>query len=193
MNSEGSLINNNGQNMSNASPKVCNFMVVNIQIKNPIQSFKLHLIKSPGAIKNGIMYTKALDFAKEVIKIFDFATDIKSQLDHDFFNINVAGVTFKNGDISRQTLLRKIKFQDEPFDKELEVTISQYEYEGEPALSVNINNHQIGNIPKDKVKHILDKWDKVESISYFDVTGGGTKNGEKLNYGAELTIKFNKN
>lgn len=54
-----------------------------------------------------------------------------SQNGFDFLRVKVAGVTFKNGRKSRQTILRKIHFKDEPFDKgDLELTLKREEWEG---------------------------------------------------------------
>lgn len=113
---------------------------------------------------------------------------------YEYIKFNVAGVTFKNGSQSRQTLLRKIKFRDPPFDTNNNyIELSTYEYEGEDAIAVNVNNLQIGNVPKDNVKYLIDNWDRIDRPTALDIIGGGTDSeGNKLNYGATLYIRLNK-
>lgn len=110
-----------------------------------------------------------------------------------FERFNVAGVTFKNGRKSRQTILRKIKFRDEPYSDGLELGLSYYEYEGAPAYNVTVNNEIIGSVPADKVAYIDALMDagKIVGVTYINVYGGGKDiDGNPLSYGAEITIKI---
>lgn len=110
-----------------------------------------------------------------------------------FERFNVAGVTFKNGRKSRQTILRKIKFRDEPYSDGLELGLSYYEYEGAPAYNVTVNGDIIGNVPAEKVAHIdeLMTAGKIVAVSYISIHGGGKdSDGKPINYGAEITIKI---
>ena len=67
-----------------------------------------------------------------------------------FAPIKVAGVTFNNDDgVSRQLILRKLHFHDSPFNEYADVEIKQYDFNGQPAFGVYVNNMQIGNIPSD--------------------------------------------
>ena len=104
----------------------------------------------------------------------------------------VKGTTFKNEDgTRRQTLLRKIKFQDAPFARSVDVSLAEYEYEGEPALGVYVNDLQVGNIPKEDVPFLIDNWERIEKIADFRVTGGGrSDSGENLNYGALVSVRL---
>jgi len=106
--------------------------------------------------------------------------------------IKVAGVTFKNGRKSRQTILRQIKFRDEPFDKHLEYKLEEYDFEGEPAIGVYVNDQMIGNVPRDKIQFLLKNADRVITISKLDIIGGGTVDGEKISYGARVSILMKK-
>lgn len=119
---------------------------------------------------------------EEAVKAIVDAVKEKSH----YLSFSVAGVTFKNGRQSRQTLLRKIKFNDEPFEQINSFDIEQYEYEGLPAYSILVNSFCIGNIPKS----IIDEYEKYKdyecSITALDITGGGTD----LNFGCNLTLKF---
>lgn len=105
----------------------------------------------------------------------------------EFLSVKVAGVTFKNGRKSRQTILRKIHFKDEPFDKgTMELTLQREEWEGKPAFGVYVNGDQIGNIPAEYVSYVNDNFSRLDGIVNMEVYGGG----EGRNYGAEITLRF---
>ena len=105
----------------------------------------------------------------------------------EFLSVKVAGVTFKNGRKSRQTILRKIHFKDEPFNKgTMELTLQREEWEGKPAFGVYVNGDQIGNIPAEYVSYVNDNFSHLDGIVNMEVYGGG----EGRNYGAEITLRF---
>lgn len=105
----------------------------------------------------------------------------------EFLSVKVAGVTFKNGRKSRQAILRKIHFKDEPFDKgTMELTLQREEWEGKPAFGVYVNGDQIGNIPAEYVSYVNDNFSRLDGIVNIEVYGGG----EGRNYGAEITLRF---
>lgn len=109
-----------------------------------------------------------------------------------FAPIKVAGVTFNNDDgVSRQLILRKLHFHDSPFNEYADVEIRQYDFNGQPAFGVYVNNIQIGNIPSDLVPFIQENISRIESISYIDVYGGGrSKDGQPISYGCKITLRF---
>ena len=109
-----------------------------------------------------------------------------------FAPIKVAGVTFNNDDgVSRQLILRKLHFHDSPFNEYADVEIKQYDFNGQPAFGVYVNNMQIGNIPSDLVPFIQENISRIESISYIDVYGGGrSKDGQPISYGCKITLRF---
>ena len=110
-----------------------------------------------------------------------------------FEKIKVAGVTFKSGRKSRQTILRKIKFRDEPYSDGLELGLSYYEYEDKPAYNITVNDDVIGNVPADKVEYIDGLMDagRIVGLTHIEIYGGGTdRDGKPINYGAEITIKI---
>ncbi len=109
----------------------------------------------------------------------------------DSYQFKVAGVTFKNGRKSRQTILRAIYFGDEPYDDELVLYhLKKYEFEGELAVAVYAKNEQIGNVPRADLPFILEHFDDIVDVD-VDVYGGGTnENREKLSYGAKATIIY---
>lgn len=108
-----------------------------------------------------------------------------------FEDIKVAGVTFKNGKKNRQTILRAIKFRDKPYNKDLRLGLSYYEYENAPAYYITVNDEPIGNVPADKVSHINELMNagKIVDVTHINVYGGG----EDRSYGAKITIKIKNN
>lgn len=105
----------------------------------------------------------------------------------------VKGVTFRNEDGSnRQTILRKIKRREPPFNKAKDVTLAEYDFKGSPALAVCVNGVQVGNVPQESVQYILDNWERIDKISAFEVDGGNRSKytGETLKYGADLYIRY---
>jgi IMP cyclohydrolase len=115
--------------------------------------------------------------------------------EYEFVQIKISGVTFKNENgSSRQSILRKINFQDEPFNEYVEVELRSYEYDNAPAYAVYANNLQIGNVPADKVQFVSDNFQRLDSISAINVYGGGrSKEGKPISYGCEITLKFRNN
>lgn len=132
---------------------------------------------------------------KTMVSCVDHAIPIKNeQPKYEFLKIRLVGVTFQNKDgTSRQSILRKFKFRDPPFDKEkADVEIVPYEYEGEPAMAIDVNGLRFGHIPKAQAKILTENIHRVIGVTWIDIIGGGeTEEGEILNYGAEVTIKLN--
>ena len=104
-------------------------------------------------------------------------------------SFSVAGVTFSNesGKIrSRQTILRRILFNDPPFDCDHVVTLEKYTFENEPAFYVKVNDYIIGNVPKEFVPYVYYNFDRPYKIVDFQVYGG--QNGKK--FGASLKMVY---
>lgn len=104
-------------------------------------------------------------------------------------SFSVAGVTFSNesGKIrSRQTILRRILFNDPPFDCDHVVTLEKYTFENEPAFYVKVNDYIIGNVPKEFVSYVYYNFDRPYKIVDFQVYGG--QNGKK--FGASLKMVY---
>lgn len=91
----------------------------------------------------------------------------------EYYDFKVVGVTFKTGRKSRQTALRRIYFHDEPYET-VDIELKEYEYEGEPAIGVFVNDFQVGNIARKDVHMVIDLLSDEYSISYT-VYGGGDK------------------
>ena len=109
-----------------------------------------------------------------------------------FVPIKVSGVTFKNENgVSRQAILRKIKFNDKPFNEYIELELCPYEYKGSPAYGVYANSLNIGNIPADSIQFVSDNMERIDSISAIDVYGGGRdESGHAISYGCKITLKL---
>lgn len=108
---------------------------------------------------------------------------------NEYYSFRVAGVTFNNGRKTRQAILRKIKWGDEPFDEFVQWTIKKYDFEGSPAVGVYANGEQVGNVPKEKLPYILECWDRIQSVYHTEVYGGGTDDsGNQIKYGCEVTL-----
>ena len=85
------------------------------------------------------------------------STPVQHQSKYIFAPIKVAGVTFNNDDgTSRQLILRKLHFHDSPFNEYADVEIRRYEFKGQSAYGVYVNDMQIGNIPADLIPFIQD-------------------------------------
>lgn len=111
---------------------------------------------------------------------------------NEYFSFRVAGVTYKNGNKSRQAILRKIKHGDDPFNY-VDWTLEKYDFEGSPAVGVYANGEQVGNVPKDELPRILDCWDRIKSVYRAEIHGGGTNDsGNPLNFGCEITLCIGK-
>ncbi len=122
--------------------------------------------------------------------------------DCTYVMIRIAGVTFKNGRRSRQTILRQIHWHDEPYAKtknRINLNYREVEFEGEPAIEVWVQRddeeyEQIGYVPKEKVKFFVDNWDFYKTSSGFEVYGGGkNSDGTTRSYGASVTLVFDNN
>lgn len=116
-----------------------------------------------------------------------FKSIVKNVMGYKEIEFHVAGVTFKNGRKSRQTILRAMKFKDDPFDKKIEITFEKYDFEGSPAISVLANGQQIGNVPKEQVNDFLSKWTSDYLIESCQVVGGSD-----ISFGCVIKVLFNK-
>lgn len=123
-----------------------------------------------------------------------FSSSSDDYTQFDFFKYKLSGVTFKNEDgTDRQSILRKIKFNDPPFDGEFDLELCPYEYNGEPAYAILANGMQIGNIPAKDCHFIHENSDRLDSFGCIDVYGGGRcEDGTPKSYGCSVTIKFRK-
>lgn len=112
---------------------------------------------------------------------------------YEFVSFNVAGTTFDTDGVSRQALLRKIKFGDAPFENSdsLEVSLRPSTYEGSPCIECRVNDVLIGYVPKAKIDDVMQAiGQKGATISAFDVQGGGRVNGERINFGALVVVRY---
>lgn len=96
---------------------------------------------------------------------------IKAAAGYKEIEFKVAGVTFKNGKESRQKLIRAIKWHDAPYRGDVRITFERYEYEGQLAIGVYANDHQLGNVPKEYIEDFDKKWTGKYLIEKYEVLG----------------------
>lgn len=115
--------------------------------------------------------------------------------EYQFIEFKLKGVSFKNEDgTSRQELIRRIDEQEPPFENggELDVDLKPVLFDGKDAIECRVNGYLIGHVPKELVTDVMDAMKATDAtISDFKVIGGGEKeNGEKLNYGIYMAVRF---
>ena len=107
---------------------------------------------------------------------------------YEFLTTKIAGVTFKDGRKSRQTILRRLYWKDEPFDKNAaEVTLDRGEYEGKPAFAVLLNDEKAGYVPAEYSQFLEDNFERCDGVTHISAYHGASDI-----YGAEITIRFRK-
>lgn len=103
---------------------------------------------------------------------------------YQFVPFKVAGVSFESSGIKRQEYLHKIRYREIPFDAVLNVNLEQYEYQGEAALAVVVNNAVIGNVPRQLVQYLVENKSRILGTRSLNVYGGT----EGKSYGCEVTL-----
>ena len=107
---------------------------------------------------------------------------------YEFLRTKIAGVTFKDGRKSRQTIIRRLYWKDEPFDKnEAEVVLERGEYEGKPAFAVILNGQKAGYVPAEHVQFIEENFARCDGVTHVEAYCGANDI-----YGAEIIIRFRK-
>lgn len=125
----------------------------------------------------------------------------RDQFGHDvgekytFVPITVAGVTFKNGRRSRQTILRAIFWKDDPYRSVENVELVPTAFNGEPAVEIWVSSKKerelIGYVPKEEASYVHSHMHLFDGYFDFEVYGGGNaSDGTKLSYGASITLRF---
>ena len=114
---------------------------------------------------------------------------------YTFVPIKVAGVTYKNGRRSRQTILRQIKWKDDPYQRLDGIDLIPTEYEGFPAVEIWVYNKKaremIGYVPKTEASFVHSRVSNFAGYFDFEIYGGGKKSdGSSLSYGASLVLRF---
>lgn len=133
-------------------------------------------------------YEKAWEKPKDVPEAATPEEAHEPELPYEFLKTKVAGVTFKDGRQSRQTMIRRLYWKDEPFDKnEAEVTLQREEYDGKPAFAVLLNDRKIGYVPAEHSLYISDNLDRCDGVTHIEAY-----RGKEDIYGAEIVIRFRK-
>lgn len=118
----------------------------------------------------------------------------ESKPTHAFVNFRISGVTYNNDDgMSRQELLRRIKFSEPPFENgdSLNVSLKPSTFKGSLCIECRVNGILIGHVPKDKVESVAQAIEKEGAcVSGFRITGGGKIRGEPINYGVEMAVRY---
>lgn len=79
-------------------------------------------------------------------------------------------MTYKNDDgTDRQKLLEQIYLKKPPFDKKSEIGLTEYSYNGEPAVAVTVNGQCVGNLHEKDRDALLKAGDRVKGFSEFYV------------------------
>lgn len=122
-----------------------------------------------------------------------FGHDVNAN--YTFVPITVAGVTFKNGRRSRQTILRAIYWKDDPYRSVENVELVPTTFNDEPAVEVWVSSKKeremIGYVPKEEAAYVHSHMNLYDGYFHFEVYGGGTSaDGTKLSYGASVTLRF---
>lgn len=107
---------------------------------------------------------------------------------HATLTTSVVGVTFNNEDgTKRQQCLEEILINGYK-----QISLEDYEYNGEPAIRVIVDDMCIGNIAKDTVPEVMSFIDRISSAS-LDVSDfiADTPNGRgKRRYRAVLSLEY---
>ena len=78
-----------------------------------------------------------LDLLKNKLSNQEVVTKAEKTYNREF---KVVGVTFNsNNGVPRQKILEAIHKKRKPFNKKLDVSLEEYRFEGNPAISVNVN------------------------------------------------------
>lgn len=118
-------------------------------------------------------------------------------VDSGSITFRVAGTTFDNDDgSSRQEILRHLKFGDAPWandQDDLTATLEETEYDGQQAITVFINDYQVGFVPKTSIRQVAAARKHVATCYVSDVRilgGGADSEGRPLSYGCEITVEY---
>ena len=124
------------------------------------------------------LYTSAKDIYNRAVTTSKDAYDYTQ-------TFRVAGVTFRNGRRSRQTILRALKFRDPPYENFASIAVEKEIFEGEDAVGIYVNKEKVGFISKDDLPWVLERWDKCIGAVDYSVYGGFDHS-----FGMEVTIGF---
>lgn len=97
----------------------------------------------------------------------------------------VAGVTFNN----RQNNLKKM-FEQIKKGKTIDIGIEQYDYKGEPAISVQANGLDIGNLHKKDAEYVLANQERILGFTDLYIDTFTNEEGKNIYYAnVELLVK----
>ena len=105
--------------------------------------------------------------------------------------IKIAGSTYDNKDgSSRQNFLKDIYNKKPPFDKQLDLMIEQFEYEGSPAYYFFVNGKCVGVVEQERANFIAKNKNRILGITDFKVDRFMPEDSKKMIYYARAKIKL---
>ena len=137
---------------------------------------QIELMKRKSAMENK---------TSESVKTFE-----EKQPEYYYMHFRVAGTTFMSGQESRQTLLQKIRYKENPFEEIYKIEIEPYIYENENAYQIKVNEKIIGNLPRKDIPEFEKYMKHPFTIFPPIIIGGDYIDGDKLKYGCEIRLKF---
>lgn len=90
--------------------------------------------------------------------------------------------------LKREKILADIFKKKPPFDKQLNIGIEEYEWEGKPDYYVIVNGINIGPIEREMYAPLLTDKERIKEISNFKVTEWEEDYYERKHYDAKLMV-----
>ena len=105
-----------------------------------------------------------------------------------YVEYKLAGVTYKDGRLSRQAALRAIKFEEPPYYDHPQLVAEIQEYEGQPAVAIKANGRMLGFIPKQRVPEFMADYPNFTGITDIKIIGHKQEDDTWIN-GAIITVE----
>lgn len=100
-------------------------------------------------------------------------------------SFKVAGVTFNNRQKNLKTVL-----EQKNKGKRIDIGIEQYDYKGEPAISVTANGLDIGNLHKKDADYVLENKERIIGFTDLFIDTFTNDEGKEIYYArVELLVK----
>lgn len=194
-----------GQTKIGNQRRECNYVIEHIDDWKSVpyfkEAFERTLVQN-GHFKESPLFLRTLfsehsepDFEKLFEKLKKDALKVESDCfsverrAYDYSELfRVVGVSFKNGRKNRQTILRRMRFGDPPFDGDVDIELEKYKFGDRDAVAVYANGEQIGNISEYRLPWLFEHWDDYFCVSEFTVHGHS-----ESGYGIDIRVCFRHN